>query len=192
MLSGPSVSPAARKQAADEAQTTGKSPTKTRTRAIIAEHKPPPALPPRTLTLNETIAVVWRAIRNHTTTEPAARLAWLNNATPAVFLAVLNTGVTLDEPLLTAARKRVEAELRGQIHHAQQKEERRTPQQGKPTPIPSAASELSSTRLRELLLIWETANDTLDELDSSLKRFTPFVVREWISRTIQVLQENSQ
>ncbi|MCB0057017.1 MAG: DUF3102 domain-containing protein [Caldilineaceae bacterium] len=46
LLAAPSTPPAAREQAIDEAQATGKSPTKERVREIIAEHKPGPALQP--------------------------------------------------------------------------------------------------------------------------------------------------
>lgn len=48
LLAAPSTPPAAREQAIDEAQATGKSPTKERVREIIAEHKPGPVVQPIT------------------------------------------------------------------------------------------------------------------------------------------------
>ena len=46
MLAAPSTPPAARDQAIEEAQATGKSPTKNRVREIIAQHKPGPVPAP--------------------------------------------------------------------------------------------------------------------------------------------------
>jgi hypothetical protein len=155
MLSGPNIPEAARQEVEEEAKATGKSPTKARVKQIIDQHKAS-----RTLTLDETIAVVWRAIKHNLshTNEAAARLAWLQSAAPKDFLALLNASVTLDASLLVAARKRVEAELRGQLQHAQQLEQRRTPQPGQADSVATLQA-----RINTLISFYQQVLATSDE-----------------------------
>lgn len=206
LLAGPSVPEAARQQAAEEAQATGKSPTKRCTQEIIDQHKAAPR--PRALTLDETIALVWRTLDNHSGPEPARRLAWLQTATAADFQAALKPNRTLDAAQLAYARQIVTRELQDQLNRAPRTAQSQSPaataqnglnatQQNTPTSPPTQpttppvpASEPASLSPAQLLAIWQTAQQTLDMLDKRFYHPAPAFVQEWIAHTIQMLQEH--
>ena len=117
LLSGPAVAEATREEIVIEAQATGKSPTKARVQAVIKAQTLPAA---RTLTLDETIAVIWRLLKHGCAGEqrPEKLKNILATRTKSEDYRHVCTGdVTLDAAVFDRAWHTVEAELDGRMAH---------------------------------------------------------------------------
>lgn len=75
------------------------------------------AVESRPLTLNETLAVIWRGIQHHAPPTNAERLAWLRTTPIQTFKEMLQPGVTLNDEIFVKACNTVAAELRDNIAH---------------------------------------------------------------------------
>lgn len=109
--------------------------------AQIRARMAPPAL--RTLTLDETIAVVWRVVKyalpHPPDAEPLAkwtayRAHVARSATVSRYTHILTDGVQLDEDILTRARTQIMAELDGNIEHHRRTHQRAGAQPAAPPP----------------------------------------------------------
>lgn len=110
MLAAPSVPTEAVEQVVAEAQATGASPTKARTREIIAKHKPAPA-PPRLLTEAEATAVILRVV-NKAEARPAQRCDWLTkHHSLSHFTHALTDAVMIENEAFEAAYNAAMLEL---------------------------------------------------------------------------------
>ena len=125
LLSGPSVPEAAREEIVIEAQATGKSPTKGQVQTVIKKHKSPAPKPAtvRTLTLDETIAVIWRLLKHGCVGEQRPEklksilLTWTQ---PQDYRHVYTGDVTLDAAVFDRAWRTVANELDGRMAHKAQ------------------------------------------------------------------------
>ena len=127
LLSGPTVPVQAKTEIIEHA----KPVTKAQAVATIKKHQPAqPVSLVRTLTLDETLAVVWRVVKynrpHHPDSEPLAK--WtiyqrfiIEHDSPSQYRQALTPGVQLDEAILDQARMAVIQELEGNMTYYRSK-----------------------------------------------------------------------
>lgn len=131
LLSGPSVPEAAREEIVIEAQATGKSPTKGQVQMAIKKHKSPTTpTTARALTLDETIAVIWRLLKHGCVGEQRPeklKSILLTRTKPEDYRHVYTGDVTLDAAVFDRAWRTVANELDGRMAHKAQPAPQKAP-----------------------------------------------------------------
>lgn len=114
LLSGPSVPEAARQEVEQQAQATGKSPTKAQVQQVIARHKPPAEpvaelVEARFLDLDETEAVLWRTACHATnSTDRSVLAAWFaEHWAVDDYKELLNPGVQINTTIFSQAFQKI-------------------------------------------------------------------------------------
>lgn len=161
LLSGPSVPAAARQEVEQQAQTSGKSPTKAEVQQVIARHKPPStrsassnasanddadsAQPKqRTLTIDETLAVILRKVEHEIgKSQPGPQLDWLKaHSDASLFCQTVNTDpfyrVSIDLRCFREAYQQAIALLTAEAARTAQEAPQPSPPPLTPPPAPTS------------------------------------------------------
>lgn len=213
LLSGPSVPEAARQEVEQQAQTTGKSPTKAQVQQVIARHKPPtgpvaePVAKPvaelveaRFLNLDETEAVLWRTARHATNSTDRNTLAtWLaQHWAVDDYKELLKPGVQIKATIFSQAFQRIRQSY--QIKGANQSQETAHAEAQPPvppvTPATAPNGEAIQTaprtqRITHLIAHYQLLVDLLPDYGELTGDFTaPNQLRRALEPMIKKLKEN--